>query len=137
MQLSQIYARYRFLMDILPCVFQIGCNNSSHAYCGTDGYHSPIQSAVDYNISAIAIAKRSDVFQKLRRFRYVGNQVQEVHHGGDPKPHTCASLSHKSGDAEANARKFNLENKVCQMKQIQLLPRNIFADHSHRANRKG
>ena len=115
--------QFTALLNIFTCISPIPRRNPRSAQNHPHGDQAPIQAAPADDICPAAVSERSYVFQESRGFCRVRHQAEEIHDHGDPQAGARAVFSHEGGEAEADARQFDLHDKVREMDEVELFPR--------------
>ncbi len=99
-------------MDILPCIHDKCCRDPCDSHRAPDPHEYRIDFSVGDDVRRLRVPEGRDVFQPVRFFRQVGDNIQEVQECRNSQSNADPASAQGRGDAEADCGDLDLKQEI-------------------------
>ena len=123
-------------VNIFAAVFEKCRGDPGKCHRASDSGRYRINAAVCYNVSRLGVTERRNVFEPLRRFRDVRDDVQKIQDGSQSQPDPDPAPSQKRRDAEADGGGLCLKQQIGEVQKKEFFYPELFAYNGGRGKRR-
>lgn len=115
-------------MNILPRIHDKCRCDPRNSYRAPDPHEYRIDFGIGDDVRCLRVTEGRDVFQPVRIFRQVSNNIQKIQDSGNPQSNADPAAAQDRGDAEADRGDLDLKQEIGRMEQEKFGHLKLLAD---------